>query len=342
MAILSLNGQSKQDFSSVVYDGTQANRAVSIFNSNNININSCVVDGHNLSVWYVGALCEIQNASFIRFYNNNFVAGGNSGGGINFEKGCHDCSISGGIISGQNVYGIQCYGSDISQKCYNLIFSNIQITDCAKDGINIGWWSDNIVVERILARDNVNYGIIMDSAVLGCEVRNCICDGNLYNIGCGGGNQGKTRNVNFYHNTLINGIGFRINVDSGVENIQFKNNIVKTSGNNSIDVPAGVTLDYNCYFDTTGSYSFVYGGVTYHSLYDYQMATGQDSHSITVDPNLNADYTLRSDSPCINAGADVGVTMDYAGNKRGVPDIGAYEFQRTKINNARLNNCIIR
>jgi hypothetical protein len=42
----------------------------------------------------------------------------------------------------------------------------------------------------------------------------------------------------------------------------------------------------------------------------------------------NGDFTLASNSPCINAGTDVGLTTDFAGNPIvGNPDIGAYEYQ---------------
>jgi len=42
------------------------------------------------------------------------------------------------------------------------------------------------------------------------------------------------------------------------------------------------------------------------------------------------DFRLRADSPAINAGVDVGLASDYLGNAiRGLPDIGAYEYQLT-------------
>lgn len=52
--------------------------------------------------------------------------------------------------------------------------------------------------------------------------------------------------------------------------------------------------------------------------------------SIVADPKLQSatDYRLRAGSPAINAGTDVGLTTDFLGKPvRGVPDIGAYEFQ---------------
>lgn len=55
-----------------------------------------------------------------------------------------------------------------------------------------------------------------------------------------------------------------------------------------------------------------------------------DGTSKTTDPLFRSasDYRLRAGSPAINAGTDVGLTTDYLGKPvRGVPDIGAYEFQ---------------
>jgi hypothetical protein len=43
-----------------------------------------------------------------------------------------------------------------------------------------------------------------------------------------------------------------------------------------------------------------------------------------------ADYRLNPASPAINAGKDVGLTTDFLGKPiRGLPDIGAYEYQKT-------------
>jgi len=61
----------------------------------------------------------------------------------------------------------------------------------------------------------------------------------------------------------------------------------------------------------------------------YKTATGQDAHSINADPLfINADFKLQSISPAINAGVNVGLISDYAGNPMtNLPDIGAYKYQ---------------
>jgi hypothetical protein len=63
----------------------------------------------------------------------------------------------------------------------------------------------------------------------------------------------------------------------------------------------------------------------------YIVANGTDSgdHMTYTRTFTDAsDYRLRAGSPAINAGTDVGLTTDFDGKPiRGVPDIGAYEFQ---------------
>ena len=52
-----------------------------------------------------------------------------------------------------------------------------------------------------------------------------------------------------------------------------------------------------------------------------------------VDPRLNIEFNLEPASPCIDAGIDVGIQMDYSGKKvpRGkAVDIGAFEFYPEK------------
>jgi hypothetical protein len=73
---------------------------------------------------------------------------------------------------------------------------------------------------------------------------------------------------------------------------------------------------------------------------NYQAAASpHDANSLAQNPSftnaggsyaLDTDFQLQSGSPCLNAGADLGLTDDYAGKPRPVgsgPDLGAYEYQ---------------
>ena len=49
--------------------------------------------------------------------------------------------------------------------------------------------------------------------------------------------------------------------------------------------------------------------------------------NVSTSYSLDGDFRLQSSSPCINAGVDVDVDVDYANNARtGNPDIGAFEY----------------
>ena len=52
------------------------------------------------------------------------------------------------------------------------------------------------------------------------------------------------------------------------------------------------------------------------------------SGNVTIDPEVQSDYTVMAGSSAVNAGMEVGLTEDYWGNPIvGLPDIGASEYQ---------------
>ena len=56
--------------------------------------------------------------------------------------------------------------------------------------------------------------------------------------------------------------------------------------------------------------------------------TSEDGYTYTKSYTWVPDFSLKSSSPCINAGTNVGLTTDILGNSiKGTPDIGAYEYQ---------------
>lgn len=105
---------------------------------------------------------------------------------------------------------------------------------------------------------------------------------------------------------------------------------------------ADLDIDYNLYYPDGNLW--LKEGAAAKSFADWKTwlsdngVDGADAHSSVADPlftnaggtyQLVADYKLQTLSPAINAGVNVGLTMDYEGNS--VPqgagfDIGAYEF----------------
>lgn len=144
---------------------------------------------------------------------------------------------------------------------------------------------------------------------------------------------------NYYNNVFYGGYGHGIQfLDSIGTTAIVKNNICQEHTGYELNVDSdsgvGMTLDYNCYYRTSGN-AISYGADTYTiaQFSTYQAAKSQDANSMAQDPLFtnpaNADFTLQSTSPCIDAGTDVGLTQDYEGNA--VPqgagvDIGGYEY----------------
>ena len=109
--------------------------------------------------------------------------------------------------------------------------------------------------------------------------------------------------------------------------------------NNTINIYAyeanASSINYNDYYPNTGN-DFEYNNVTEPFL-SWKSLVGSDVNSLSSDPLFTdgsgsysqaTDFVLQSGSPCVNAGVNVGLTTDYAGNPvNNPPSIGAYEFE---------------
>lgn len=164
-----------------------------------------------------------------------------------------------------------------------------------------------------------------------------ICNDNFVGIYIGedvGGDTGE--NIRVYNNTVY-GSTSRAAVFKAGFNVDVRNNIFHDP-RTALDVENGnkVALNNNCYFSPNPGSSFIaYNGTSYSmaAFADYKSATGQDSSSMTADPQLRdtaqKDFSLTPGSACIDAGTDIGLVADYAGTS--VPqgagvDIGAVEY----------------
>jgi len=150
------------------------------------------------------------------------------------------------------------------------------------------------------------------------------CAGNIYIYNNTIYNNGSTGNGGIY------AIGGRLYI---------KNNIIrheKSSGTgNALRFLSGVvsiTSDYNNLY-TAGANLVHNAGSNYATIDDWNTVSGQDANSISQDPlftNASANnFTLQSNSRCIDRGTDVNLERDYAGNNvpfNGTPDIGAFEY----------------
>jgi len=148
------------------------------------------------------------------------------------------------------------------------------------------------------------------------------CDGKN---DCGGVETGRAFDNSFLHNTLYANNQFadgspEILVQYHTTRTVIRGNIVDATGPDHVlvgTVPRAQDdassqaplLDGNLYFDSggrAGDGSFGVLGVTYHGWQAYRTATGEDTHSRFVDPELRrpttGDLHLRRGSPAIDSG----------------------------------------
>ncbi|HNQ21015.1 MAG TPA: choice-of-anchor Q domain-containing protein, partial [Bacteroidales bacterium] len=167
-----------------------------------------------------------------------------------------------------------------------------------------------------------------------------------------------TGNMYIYNNIILSGSSASsyhvlrlrlLTVNTGA-NLVVKNNIIGFTSAESngyyVYHPATnngtVTFDNNLYWNSTYASPFYYSGSGRSWSYwtdtvGYDLNSPNYSHgdadynpvfnNISGVYNLDGDFRLQSSSPCINAGTDVDVDVDYANNIRtGNPDIGAFEY----------------
>ncbi len=132
----------------------------------------------------------------------------------------------------------------------------------------------------------------------------------------------KVYNNSIYHSGAMPGRGIFYGIDRGVQggrNTEFYNNIFSTGGttrffemyDNTSAAAFPMTLDYNNYYTSAGSSSWVRNGTTSNSLSAWANATGREASSRAVNPqfqnssgqfNTVTDFKLAAGSPLRNVG----------------------------------------
>jgi hypothetical protein len=185
-------------------------------------------------------------------------------------------------------------------------------------------------------------GIFVEAGCAGWKVYNNV----IHHIGGAGIRQSQRRGSSgypaneYYQNTVyaIGQHGFELEglSDSAGASI-IKNNIVMDAGTAQIYInpsEAIHTIDYNLYYDSTGSKIGQWaGGVT--NFATWKTNCNCDSHSVNANPvfvtaGATPDLQLQTSSPAKDAGVTIGsVTTDILGMTRpqgSAYDMGAYEF----------------
>jgi hypothetical protein len=131
----------------------------------------------------------------------------------------------------------------------------------------------------------------------------------------------STRQDTYYSElSLVNNIPTALviknNIIFGYGRYTYASNVVQTNA----------TINNNCVYQASGSLIYYNGARTWA----YWQGLGFDTNGKNVNPNMvnpPTDFSLQAGSQCENAGLNVSLTTDYAGNAVGSPpEIGAYEM----------------
>jgi len=274
---------------------------------------------------------------------NNIISNAIEGDGITLHRSSDYPAgpnhwIEGNICYNNREQGIDINGGD------NITLTGNETYRNGDSGILVDKWASRVLIEKHYSHDEMLMGIIINfssdvklinSIIYNMEYHALIIDG--------------CRNFQGYNNTIIQGIKGRssiLDIKPGSRNIRFINNIIMTfqtpdaspsfrfldganPQNTSCDFrnnvwwrPDGISASF-WWDEDSGRYDL--------NHWKFHYSQGEDSHF--VDPRLNIEFNLEPDSPCIDAGIDVGIQMDYSGKKvpRGkAVDIGAFEFYPEK------------
>lgn len=161
----------------------------------------------------------------------------------------------------------------------------------------------------------------------------------------------KPGNNEVYNNVLYDN---RVNISTQGLSVKINNNIVHltNSGDIAFQYPnTGVDhSDYNLIFPEQENFIRV-GEIGFNSLSDFQEMTGLDRNSTNADPLFvdaaNGDFQTKPTSPCVKAGVELGLKMDFDGNilqAGNAPDIGCFEIDipishksMTKLESQEIN-----
>ena len=160
------------------------------------------------------------------------------------------------------------------------------------------------------------------------------------------GTGGTVDGLKVYGNTFARSttVGPAINDEAtftGTQPDLFEDNIIyRASGQLLYTSDALLTVNYNLYWPTGGSGTFVYNSTSYTTFSSYQSGSGQDAHGLWSNPALNnptdhsngfptVSYTLQSGSPALGTGVLISSNggRDFFGNSvssTSAPNIGAY------------------
>jgi len=272
------------------------------------------------------AYCDISECGRHGIYVSATSAGTTSNNIIEHNT-VHNCYHT--LIDVMNIDGTA--SGNITR--YNLLYTDSDYADPSVGSTGI-YYSGDTDAGHPQVNGEIYYNILFNIYSSGIHVGNYTTGTVVYNNLCYGTNP---------LNTTIAACGIGVG-GTGTTTITVKNNIVMDvynglTGNCCFVVHDKTQLlacDNNLWYQSGGGtrpYArLVETSYHYDDFAAWQSAMSSfEANSLWEDPLMtdpdNSDFTLQATSPCINAGVDVSLTEDYAGNPIvGLPDIGAYEY----------------
>jgi len=233
--------------------------------------------------------------------------------GIQLNNACTNVAVSRDTVTFCDRYGIQAVGGSSIAIDSNLVsdngdhgimllsgvtasvvqsnesFRNAQATGHAANGIYLFGCTSNLI-QNNRAHDNQDTGIQIDSGSNDCQV--------IQNVSWNNGDHGYD-NINATGTSLVGNDAFGnysdgFSIDGASTGVQLADCIAANNGltSNQSDLwvdatsAASFTSDYNIFWNSTTQTPIKYIATTYVSVPAYSAATGQDAHSIQVDPGF--------------------------------------------------------
>jgi hypothetical protein len=310
-------------------------------------IRDAVIDGNEVHDCKLGSSESlVVNGNVVGFWVTNNVVHDNNNIGIDvigYEGNAGDSTYDAardGVVRGNLVYNIDSYGNPAYGQ------------DRSADGIYVDGGRD-IVVEQNVIHD-VNIGMEFasehgDRSTSYITARdNLVYNTTVIGLAIGGYDRkrGSTEHCVIVNNTLyqndslMTGSGELLmqfdTRDNVIENNIFYANPQGLLIANPYAENSGNRIDHNIYFSPGGpdGSTWQWKGVPYASFDAYRKASGNDRHSVFVDPEFvnpqEGDFQLKPTSPAIDTGAFLlqAGARDLSGLGRaenGSIDVGAYE-----------------